>query len=139
MSIKQKTWSIKAQDTVTCDHEYNHFFGMGYAMIDGFHTRLKGYMKKNELIGPVFAQIDSRPRSISGITRSDDVNFGKWIQALRYEIDEGRPGLKLKNQVEVPWYIIDDMKNYGMHRHFTDGCSILMFGRGAIKAWTCYW
>ena len=24
------------------------------------------------------------------------------------------------------------MKNYGMHRHFTDGCSVLMFG-GGIK------
>lgn len=28
--------------------------------------------------------------------------------------------------------IINDLKNYGMHRHFTDGCSILLFG-GGIK------
>ena len=40
---------------------------------------------------------------------------------------EGRPDLKVKDQVEVP-DILNDLKNYGMHRHFTDGCSILMFG-----------
>ena len=33
---------------------------------------------------------------------------------------------------EVKGYIIEDLKNYGMHRHFTDGCSMLMFG-GGIK------
>jgi hypothetical protein len=44
---------------------------------------------------------------------------------------EGRPDLQVKDQVEVP-DIKEDMKNYGMHRHFKDGCSILMFG-GGIK------
>ncbi|MCB0846471.1 MAG: DUF1501 domain-containing protein, partial [Bacteroidetes bacterium] len=28
---------------------------------------------------------------------------------------------------------IDDLKNYGMHRHFTDGCPILMWGGGIKK------
>ena len=46
-------------------------------------------------------------------------------------LTEGRPDLKVKDQVDVP-DIINDLKNYGMHRHFTDGCSILMFG-GGIK------
>lgn len=44
---------------------------------------------------------------------------------------EGRPDLQVKDQVEVP-DIKEDMKNYGMHRHFKVGCSILMFG-GGIK------
>jgi hypothetical protein len=29
--------------------------------------------------------------------------------------------------------IINDIKFYGMHRHFTDGCSMLMFGGGVKK------
>ena len=44
---------------------------------------------------------------------------------------EGRPDLKVTEQVDQP-EVIDDIKNYGMHRHFTDGCSMLMFG-GGIK------
>ena len=44
---------------------------------------------------------------------------------------EGRPGAKVKDQVPVP-DTIEDMRNYGMHRHFTDGCSVLMWG-GGIK------
>jgi hypothetical protein len=38
--------------------------------------------------------------------------------------------------VDVP-DIIEDMKNYGMHRHFTDGGSMLMFG-GGIKRGSVY-
>lgn len=42
---------------------------------------------------------------------------------------EGRPGAKVQEQVNQP-DIIQELKHYGMHRHFTDGCSILMFGGG---------
>ena len=31
--------------------------------------------------------------------------------------------------------IIQDIKNYGMHRHFTDGGSILLFGGGMKKGY----
>ena len=47
---------------------------------------------------------------------------------------EGRPGAKVQEQVDQP-DIIHEMKNYGMHRHFTDGCSILMFGGGIRKGY----
>ena len=49
---------------------------------------------------------------------------------------EGRPDLKVQEQVEQP-DVIQDIKNYGMHRHFTDGCSMLMFG-GGIKKGSVY-
>src|SRR3546814_17791330 len=49
---------------------------------------------------------------------------------------EGRPGAKVKEQVQQP-DIIHELKHYGMHRHFTDGCSILMFG-GGIKQGYAY-
>jgi hypothetical protein len=45
---------------------------------------------------------------------------------------EGRPDNTVKNQVEVP-AVMTELKHYGMHRHFTDGCSVLMFGGGVRK------
>jgi hypothetical protein len=45
---------------------------------------------------------------------------------------EGRPGARIKDQVSVPDRITE-AKHYGMHRHFTDGCSMLMFGGGVKK------
>jgi hypothetical protein len=47
-------------------------------------------------------------------------------------IVEGRPEAKVKDQVEVP-AVMTELKHYGMHRHFTDGCSVLMFGGGVKK------
>src|SRR5688572_11906215 len=45
---------------------------------------------------------------------------------------EGRPDAVVKDQVQVP-DTIAELKHYGMHRHFTDGCSVLMFGGGLKK------
>jgi len=47
-------------------------------------------------------------------------------------LTEGRPGAKVKDQVQVPDKV-EELKHYGMHRHFTDGCSILMWGGGIRK------
>jgi hypothetical protein len=44
---------------------------------------------------------------------------------------EGKPDNKVKDQVEVP-DVINEAKHYGMHRHFTDAGSVLLFG-GGIK------
>jgi hypothetical protein len=44
---------------------------------------------------------------------------------------EGKPDKKVKDQVEVPERI-EDIKHYGMHRHFTDAGCVLLFG-GGIK------
>jgi hypothetical protein len=45
---------------------------------------------------------------------------------------EGRPEAVVKDQVIVP-DLITEMKHYGMHRHFTDGCSVVMWGGGMKK------
>ncbi len=50
----------------------------------------------------------------------------------RDAIMEGRPGEQVKNQVNQP-DIIEEEKFYGMHRHFTDGSSVLMWGGGVEK------
>jgi hypothetical protein len=44
---------------------------------------------------------------------------------------EGKPDKPVKNQVDQP-ETVEDMKFYGMHRHFTDAGSVLLFG-GGIK------
>jgi hypothetical protein len=45
---------------------------------------------------------------------------------------EGKPDKKVKDQVPVPEKI-DEMKHYGMHRHFTDAGCVLMFGGGVKR------
>jgi hypothetical protein len=47
-------------------------------------------------------------------------------------ITEGKPDQKVKDQVEVP-EVMTDLKHYGMHRHFTDAGSVLLFGGGVKK------
>jgi hypothetical protein len=47
---------------------------------------------------------------------------------------EGKPELKVKDQVEVPERI-EDIKFYGMHRHFTGASTVLMFGGGVRQGY----
>jgi hypothetical protein len=47
-------------------------------------------------------------------------------------LTEGKPGKVVKDQVVVPT-VINDLKYYGMHRHFTDAGSVLLFGGGVKK------
>jgi hypothetical protein len=47
---------------------------------------------------------------------------------------EGKPDKKVKDQVPVPDKI-EEMKHYGMHRHFTDAGCVLMFGGGVRKGY----
>jgi len=45
---------------------------------------------------------------------------------------EGKPDNVVKQQVTVP-DVINEEKFYGMHRHFTDAGSVLMWGGGIKK------
>jgi hypothetical protein len=47
---------------------------------------------------------------------------------------EGKPGLQVKDQVEVP-AVMTELKHYGMHRHFTDAGCVLLFGGGIKKGY----
>jgi hypothetical protein len=44
-------------------------------------------------------------------------------------MQEGKPDKPIQDQVPVPQRI-DSPVNYGMHRHFTDAGSVLLFGGG---------
>ena len=47
---------------------------------------------------------------------------------------EGKPDKLIKNQVDVPDKV-EDLKFYGMHRHFTDAGCVLLFGGGVKKGY----
>jgi len=47
---------------------------------------------------------------------------------------EGKPDRKVKDQVDVP-DVIKEPKHYGMHRHFTDAGSVLLFGGGMKRGY----
>jgi hypothetical protein len=52
----------------------------------------------------------------------------------RDSLVEGKPDNLVKDQVEVP-NVINELKHYGMHRHFTDAGCVLLFGGGIKKGY----
>jgi hypothetical protein len=109
---------------ITVTTEYEPFFG--WDTHDNGHTRLKD-MKR--LIDAPIAQL------IKDLDQSGRLDRTLVVVATEFSRDmltEGRPDLKVLDQVEVP-DVIEDLKNYGMHRHFTDGVSMLLFGGGIKK------
>ena len=104
--------------------EYEPF--KGWDTHENGHTRIAD-MKK-QIDGPV-AQL------IKDLELTGRLDRTLVILASEFSRDmmvEGRPDAKVQEQVEQP-DVITEMKNYGMHRHFTDGCSVLMFGGGIKK------
>ena len=49
-------------------------------------------------------------------------------------LTEGKPDQKVRDQVTVP-DTLTELKHYGMHRHFTDAGSVLLFGGGVKKGY----
>lgn len=104
--------------------EYEPF--VGFDTHENGHTRMVG-MK--EMIDAPVAQL------IKDLEKSGRLDRTLIILASEFSRDmmvEGRPDAKVQEQVKQP-EVLSDLKFYGMHRHFTDGCSILMFGGGIRK------
>ncbi|MCC7524135.1 MAG: DUF1501 domain-containing protein [Chitinophagaceae bacterium] len=104
--------------------EYEPF--MGFDTHENGHTRMVDMKKMVD--GPI-AQL------VKDLEKSGHLDRTLIIVASEFSRDmmvEGRPDAKVQEQVNQP-DILNDMKFYGMHRHFTDGCSILMFGGGIKK------
>lgn len=109
---------------ISVSTEYEPF--LGWDTHENGHTRAK---KMKELIDRPVAQL------IKDLDESGHLDRTLVILASEFSRDaimEGRPGVLVKNQVRQP-DIIEDEKYYGMHRHFTDGSSILMWGGGVEK------
>lgn len=109
---------------ISVTSEYEPF--MGWDTHENGHTRARD-MKK--LIDAPIAQL------IKDLDRSGHLDRTLIIVASEFSRDmvmEGRPGAEVLHQVDQP-DVINDIRNYGMHRHFTDGCSMLLFGGGVRK------
>jgi hypothetical protein len=105
-----------------------------YEPFKNWDTHDNGYTRmidmKKQINGPV-------SQLIKDLARTGHLDRTLVILASEFSRDmmvEGRPGLKVKEQVNQP-DIINDIKYYGMHRHFTDGVSMLMFGGGIKKGY----
>ena len=109
---------------ISVSTEYEPF--IGWDTHDNGHARTK---KMKELIDRPVAQL------IKDLDQSGHLDRTLIILASEFSRDavmEGRPGEQVKDQVSTQPDVINDEKHYGMHRHFTDGSSILMWG-GGIK------
>ena len=111
--------------SVTTEYEPFH----GWDTHENGHSRL---VKMKEMIDRPIAQL------VKDLDESGHLDRTLIILASEFSRDmimEGRPGAKVKDQVTVPDKV-ESMAHYGMHRHFTDGCSMLMFGGGIKKGGT---
>lgn len=109
---------------ISVSTEYEPF--LGWDTHENGHIRAK---KMKELIDRPVAQL------IKDLDESGHLDSTLIILASEFSRDaimEGRPGEQVKDQVKQP-DIIEDEKFYGMHRHFTDGSSILLWGGGIEK------
>lgn len=104
--------------------EYEPF--LGWDTHENGHSRLAGM--KQQIDQPIAQLIlDLEERGL--LDRTMIVLASEFSRDM---LMEGRPGQTVRDQVQVPDRV-EDPKHYGMHRHFTDGCSILMWGGGVKK------
>jgi len=90
------------------------------------HTRLVDIKKQiDEPIAQLVLDLEERGR----LDRTLIVVASEFS---RDSLVEGKPDNLVKDQVEVP-NVINELKHYGMHRHFTDAGCVLLFGGGIKK------
>ena len=122
--LAAKRLAMNGARFVSVSTEYEPF--LGWDTHENGHTRT---VKMKEMIDRPVAQL------IKDLDESGHLDRTLILLASEFSRDallEGRPGKKVKDQVDQP-DIIEDEKYYGMHRHFTDGSSILMWGGGIKK------
>ncbi len=91
------------------------------------HTRAEGM--KRDIDAPV-AQL------ILDLEKRGLLNRTLIVLASEFGRDmmtEGKPDKPVKDQVANQPEVMTEPKHYGMHRHFTEACSVLLFGGGMKK------
>ncbi len=122
--LTAKRLAMNGARFVSVSTEYEPF--LGWDTHENGHTRI---VKMKELIDGPIAQL------VKDLDESGHLDRTLIVLASEFSRDallEGRPGKKVKDQVDQP-DIIQGEKFYGMHRHFTDGSSILLWGGGIKK------
>ena len=104
--------------------EYVPFFG--WDTHDNGHTRLK---EMKRLIDAPIAQLVRDLEARKLLDRTLIVLASEFSRSV---LVEGKVDKPVPDQVVQP-NIIDELKMYGMHRHFTGASSVLLFGGGAKK------
>ena len=102
-----------------------------YEPFMGWDTHENGHTRARDMKAMIDRPIAQLIRDLDERGHLDRTMVVLASEFSRDMLVEGRPDLKVKDQVEVP-DVVEDLSQYGMHRHFTDGCSMLMFG-GGIK------
>ncbi len=99
---------------------------LGWDTHDNGHTRLVDM--KHLIDGPIAQLV----RDLEASGRLDRTLIVLASEFSRDMMIEGKPDKKVGNQVKQP-DVINELKYFGMHRHFTGASSVLMFGGGIKK------
>ena len=103
-----------------------------YVPFMGFDTHENGHTRMEDMKCQIDAPI---AQLIKDLDKSGHLDRTLIVLASEFSRDmmvEGKPDLKVLDQVKVP-DTVSEPKFYGMHRHFTDAGSVLMFGGGIKK------
>jgi uncharacterized protein DUF1501 len=103
-----------------------------YEPFKGFDTHENGHTRMIDMKKQIDVPIAQLVKDLDQLGLLDRTLIIVASEFSRDMMVEGRPEAKVQEQVSQP-DIVSDLKFYGMHRHFTDGCSILLFGGGTKK------
>jgi uncharacterized protein (DUF1501 family) len=95
-------------------------------------THDNGHTRQVELKKMIDLPIAQLVRDLEKSGRLDRTLIVLASEFSRDMMTEGKPEKKVRDQVAVP-KVINELKFYGMHRHFTAAGSVLMFGGGLKK------
>src|SRR4051794_22607965 len=103
-----------------------------YIPFEYWDTHDNGHTRTIELKRAIDAPIAQLVRDLEARGLLDRTLIVLASEFSRDMLTEGKPDKKVKDQVQVP-DTMTELKHYGMHRHFTDAGSVLLFGGGAKK------
>ena len=103
-----------------------------YIPFKGWDTHEDGHARAAEMMAEVDRPIARLVRDLHDRGLLDRTLVVVASEFSRDMLIEGKPGQKVKDQVQVP-DIVSEPKHYGMHRHFSGAGSVVVFGGGAKR------
>src|SRR5712692_3732625 len=103
-----------------------------YIPFEYWDTHDNGHTRTIELKRTIDAPVAQLVRDLEARGLLDRTLIVVASEFSRDMLVEGKPDKKVKDQVQVP-DVINFLKHYGMHRHFTDAGCVLLFGGGVKK------
>jgi pimeloyl-ACP methyl ester carboxylesterase len=100
-----------------------------YVPFKGWDTHENGWSRMEEMkreISPPIAKLVNDLEAMGLLDRTLVVLASEFSRSM---LTEGKTGKPVEDQVTVPSEVTEE-KFYGMHRHFTEAGSVLMFGGG---------